>query len=315
VLVGAFVVNLVVTLVAWMNTPWSAGSVFLWRMLEIVQLTVTESAGFLNLASEGGASAAGGSPSLLAQLVPYIEWFGFSLLLLATVIGGLVMLRRDEPTDLALTYLLSAGVMFVVVFGLSLFGIRSLLPGRWYAFMYAPMAIIGAVGLYYVSRNASRAMILSVFVLLAFGYPTTMVVAEKATIDSPAFDDQYPRFSYIETEIAAVETVSTIRPPATEEVIRTDHPYRTVYRRYGGYTGRIAEIEDGAPADSSATAYREYQSTGPTVLYEGSDPPVSRPSNIYSSSAVVCPPTRNHVYGNDDVTLCTSSSVTMEVEE
>lgn len=311
-LAGVFGVNLVVTIVSWINTPWSAGSVFLWRMLEIVRVTVTESAGFLDLASEGGGGAAGGSAGLVAQLVPYVEWFGFALLLLATVIGGLVMLRRDEPTDLALTYLLTAGVMFVVVFGLTLFGIRSLLPGRWIAFMYAPMAVIGAVGLFYVSRNASRGIILAVFVVLAFGYPTTMVVAEKATIDSPAFDDQYPRFSYTETEIAAVETVSTIRPPATEAVIRTDHPYRTVFRRYGGYTGRIAEIENGEPADSSATVYREYQSLGPAILYEGSDQPVTIRSNTYSSPGVICPAHRNHVYGNEDVTLCTSSPVTAE---
>jgi len=315
-LVAAFLVTLVVTLVSWAITPWSGDSIFLWRMLEFLRLTLFESAGFLNFADENVArEAAGQTTGIVAQLIPYIEWFGFALLLMITVLGGLVMLRKDEPTDLALTYLLTAGTMFVAVFGLSLFGIRSLLPGRWVAFMYAPMAIIGAIGLFFISQNASRPMILVVFVVLAFGYPTTMVVGEKATLDNPAFEGEYPRFSYTETEIAAVDTVTTIRSPdQTSGAIRSDHPYRTVYERYGGFNAEIAEIREGggAPADSSPTVYRDYQLAAPTVIYERGDPPVTHRSNTYQYAGDVCPPGRNHVYANEDVRLCTASSVTGE---
>ncbi|QLD88685.1 glycosyltransferase family 39 protein [Natronomonas salina] len=313
-LVGTFGISVVVTLVTWAVTPWSGGSIFLWRMLDFLWMTLTESAGFLNLAGGSGgtpeAGRAGQTTGLIAELIPYIEEFGFALLLLITVLGGLVMLRKDEPTDIAMTYILTAGVMFVIVFGLTLFGIRTLLPGRWNAFMYAPMAIIGAVGLYYISQNASRKVILAVFVLLAFGYPTTMVITEKATLDSPAFDDEYPRLSYSEAEIAAVETAAVIHPPGTTEEIRTDHPYQTIYDRYGGFNSEPAVLNEQGPINDAPTVYRDYQRTAPAVVQEEGDPPTNRRTNSFSGPSQICPETRNHVYGNSDVKICTASPVT-----
>ena len=313
-LVGTFGINVIVTLVTWAVTPWSGGSIFLWRMLDFLWMTLTESAGFLNLAggdaSQEAAGPAGQTTGLIAELIPYIEEFGFALLLLITVLGGLVMLRKDEPTDIAMTYILTAGTMFVVVFGLSLFGIRTLLPGRWNAFMYAPMAIIGAVGLYYISQNASRRVILGVFVLLAFGYPTTMVVAEKATLDSPAFDDEYPRYAYTESEIAAVETAAAIHPPETTEEIRSDHPYQTIYERYGGFTSETAVLNEDGPTSEFPTVYRDYQRTAPTLVLEDGEPQVQRRTNTFAGPSKICPDNRNHVYGNSDVKICTASPVT-----
>jgi len=47
------------------------------------------------------------------------------------------------------TLLLAAAFMLVFVFvlGLPMFGIRNFIPTRWFAFLYAPMAILGAIGL------------------------------------------------------------------------------------------------------------------------------------------------------------------------
>jgi hypothetical protein len=176
--------------------------------------------------------------------------------------------------------------------------------------MYAPMAIIGAVGLYYVSQNASRRVILGIFVLLAFGYPTTMVVAEKATLDSPAFDDEYPRYAHTSTEIAAVDTVSEIHSPATTEVLRTDHPYKAVWERYGGYRTQTVVVGDDGPTTSAPTVARDYQATAPAIVRQSGEPPIDRRSNAFAGTASICPDDRNHVYGNTDVTVCTATPVT-----
>lgn len=306
-IIGTFLVTLSVTVFSWVNTPWFGEETFLWQMLTTLEATFFGEAGFLNLAGEAGG---GGSEStgLLAALVPFIEWFGFALLLLAAVVGGLAMLRMKNPGELTSTYILTATTMFVIVFGFSLFGIRAILPGRWIGFMYALFAILGAVGLFYLSQNASRRVVLVVLLVVAVGYPTTMVIAEKATIDSPAFEDEYPRFSYTESEIAAVHTISEVHPPEVNSIVDSDHPYRTLYMRVGGYTGRIAELDEAGSTSPRPVVARHYQGQGPAIFHEAGEPTRSVDSRTVASDRV-CSPHRNHVYASDTVQLCTTPGV------
>lgn len=297
---GVFLVTLVVTVASWAVTPWSGGSVFLWRMLSILRETVLTQAGFLNLA--GGGSAAAASSGLVSQLVPFVELTGFAILLAAAVVGGLWMLRWDRTTAGSYTHILAAGTMFVIVFGLSLFGVRALLPGRWIAFMYAPLAVMAATGLYYVARNAPRGAVLAIFVVLAVGYPATMVVAEKATLDSPAFEEEYPRFAYTEPEINAVASISEVHPASVGETIYSDHPYQTIFEPLGGYDARTVEIGDAGTVSPGPVVYREYQATAPVSF--------DRPEGASGvapalDESTVCQPGRNVVYANEEVRLCT----------
>ena len=310
-LVGVSVSTLVVTLISWTLTTWTLDQPFLFRMIGVLRRTIASEAGFLNLAGGGGGGASGGAASsgLLADLIPFIEWFGFALLFSAAVVGGLAMLRADQPTSISATYILSAAAMFVVVFGLSLFGVRAILPGRWMAFMYALLAVMGAVGLAHLSGRASKRVLLAVFVVLAVSYPMSMVVAQKATLDSPAFDETYPRYSYTESEIAAVETISTVYTPDGAADIDSDHPYHTLFERLGGYTGQVVELGETGPANSWPVIRREYQTTGPASVEIDGDPVQSVQAPTVDADRV-CPPSRNQVYTNDEVTMCTVSSVT-----
>lgn len=306
---GVFLVTLVTTIASWAVTPFSGGEAFLWRELAVVRTAILENAGFLDLASESADAAAvlGGPPrdGLLSTLLPYVELFGFALLLMAAVVGGLYLLRWEGSPDLTGTYVLMGSGLFVVTFGLSLFGIRALLPGRWLAFLYVPMALLGAFGAFHVSRGGSRRVVLVVFVLLAAGYPTTMVVAEKATLENPAFEDHYNRFAYTEPEIAAVESISEVNPPAAGQTIATDHPYYTLFDRAGGFGDDAVTLDIGAdgPESANATVYRDYQSSGPATFRraEGSQA-TGLPANV---EATVCPPGWNVGYANDQVKLCT----------
>ena len=308
---GVFVVTLGVTLWSWAVTPFGGGTSFLWNRIQVVQLAVQD-AGFLALTSTrapgGAAGQAAGTESVLGGLVPFIDVTGFSLLLAASVLGGLAMLRWSRPSDAALTHVATAAVVFVVVFGLSLFGIRALLPGRWIAFMYVPFAVMAAAGLYHLSRKASRPTVLAVALVLVLGYPTTMVVAEKATLDSPAFEETYPRYAYTEPEIAAMYAIATIRPPAVAEGIRTDHPYRTIFESPGGFDARVLVMSGGTAQASTAVVYRDYQSTGPVTFHRPGGGPFAGFTGNFGPESV-CPPGRNHVYANDQVRLCTPSSV------
>ena len=312
-IVGTFVSTLVVTIVSWMYTPWYADDPFLWQMLDTLQGTLFGEAGFLNLAGGGGdgngAVVAAESGGLVAEAVPFIEWFGFALLLLAAVVGGLAMLRTDEPPEVTVTYIFASATMFVVIFGFSLFGIRDILPGRWLGFMYALFAIMGALGLYYLAENASRRVILVVFIIIALGYPTTMVVAEKATMDSPAFESEYPRVSFTDSEIAAVETIRDVYPPNADRRVFTDHPYQSVFGRYGGYPSRVVELDESGLTIPNPVVTRDYQTQGATLFYEAGEPQRSISSRTVSPERV-CAPQRNQVYSNGDVRMCTSPATT-----
>lgn len=310
-IVGTFIVTLVVTIVSWSVTPWYSDEPFLAQMVATLEETVASEAGFLNLAGGGGGTgAAGGAESVgvFADFVPFVEWFGFALLLAVAVVGGLAMLRMENVPSLTGTYVLSATAMFVIIFGFSLFGVRAILPGRWIAFMYALLAIMGAIGLFHLSGRASKRVMLAVIVVLAIGYPTSMVVAEKATLDSPAIGNENPRYSYTESEIAAVGTISSIYTPEAASV-DSDHPYHTLYGRLGGYTARTAEFDAAGSTDPRPVIARNYQTSGPAVFNEDGDPPRSVLAPTVAPDRV-CSPDRNRVYTNDEVTMCTTSPVT-----
>lgn len=306
---GVFVLALVTTITSWALTPFSGGS-FLGRELVFISEAIAEDAGFLNLVGSGGVAdsgltAAGETSGLFGAAVPYVELIGFTLLLLASVLGGLYILYRDGPSDIMATYLLSGGLMFVFTFGLSLFGIRALFPGRWVAFLYVMMALIGAAGLYYLSGIASRRVVFALFVVVALGYPTTMVVAEKATLDDPAFADEHARFSFTEAELAAVETIRESEQPNAEATIATDQPYVSLFRRVGGYGygASVLELGPNGPVDTDAAVYRTYQSTGPVGFERAASAPgFELGTNVEES---VCPTGWNSAYANREVKYCT----------
>jgi hypothetical protein len=307
-LAGAFLLTLTVTVAVWAVTPWTGERTFLWGILDNITETIGQ-AGFLNLAGDGAAVGGAGSAGLFAQVQPYVELFGFSLLLTVAVLGGLAMLEWRESIGATLTLIVAAAVMFVVVFGFSLFGYRTFLPGRWVAFLYAPMVVLGAAGLYHASRHAATGVFLALVVVLTLGYPTTMAVAEKATLDSPAFDEEYPRFAYTEAEIAAVESMGQIRPASVEASIRSDHPYYTTFEPLGGYEADDFVVGTDGPVESHSVVFREYQ-TGSPVAFGIAENVTNADAVLPITEATVCPARRDAVYANDDVRVCTATEVT-----
>jgi hypothetical protein len=311
VLALVFVGNVVVTIVTWANTPFTGPEPFLWNRIDVISSAFSE-AGFLDLAGgSGGGSTATASQTLLETLIPYLDVLGFTLMLFATVVGGLAMLGWNEFSDMAYTHILAMGTMFVGVFGLSIFGIRVFLPGRWMVFLYVPMVVIASVGLYYFYQRGSRRVILAVFVLFALAYPGAMMIADGATKDSPAFPDHQVRYAYNQEEIGAVETISAIRPASVAAPLTSDHPYWTFFEGYGSYEGSTLAVNESGPATSAAVVSREYQLRGPASFAVPGTNRTARHSRPLGPSTI-CTTDRNVVYANDDVQLCLASAVGTE---
>ncbi|WP_121742551.1 hypothetical protein [Natronorubrum halophilum] len=314
-LVGLFVFVVGLTIFVWSLTPYRQQS-FLATVLSFFTETLEESAGFLNLAggtSEEASGAAEAAPTLLEQIIPYVDNLGFLFLLAATFAGCLYVVHRRRAEQSVFTLLLAAAFMLVFVLGLPMFGIRNFIPTRWFAFLFAPMAILGAIGIRTMVRGLEPRIVVSVLLVFVLIYPGAMIFAAESNTDNPVFNDHHEQLAYNEAELAAVDRIgeltgspngSEIRP---DQRFHTDHPYQTVIWRTGAYprsgTG-IAEVPDGGAADHNYTVYRSTQSTGATYFNDADGN--GRIKQI--SQDRLCSPDQATIYTNGDVTICADSS-------
>ncbi|WP_135364462.1 hypothetical protein [Halosimplex halophilum] len=301
----AFAFHLLFTGGIWMATPWG-GEPFLTRMVGLVALTLRTSAGFLNLAgSEGaGVAVAGSAPAseLMRRVATYLDAVGFLVLLFAAVLGGLALVRRHRSPQAAHTLVVAIGAMLFFSLGLPLFGIRTFLPGRWFAFAYALMAVVGAVGLRYLGTRFSGRVAAAGLVVLLLVFPFAMVAGEKATLDDPTFDEQWPKYAYSESEIVAMHSIGETTPASVDAVF-TDHPWRTAFKSSGAHFSDTINLTrvDGTDPPYDRVVYRDYQSTGAPQFTAAGGAVVTRQVDRDQ----ICPVGSNQVYENQDAELCT----------
>ena len=314
-MIGLVVFNSGLTIFMWALTPFRQDT-FLATVLTWFHETLVEGTGFLNLARPGdtdadtnGEAAAAAGPTLLDQFIQYVDVVGFLLLLGFTFAGCLYVVHRDRSQQSVLTLLLATAVMLIFVMGMPIIGIRNFVPTRWYAFLYAPMAILTVIGLRYFAHRLDGATVLVCLLLLALVYPTGMLLAAPSTADNPAFLTHHERLAYDESELAAVSTIETmtggpsgsdLRP---DQVLYTDHPYHTVFSRTSAHHAAPATIMSGQPVEHDVTVYRTAQSTDATFFRDGAG--LGQLHNIESDR--LCRDNQAVLYSNGDVTMCTAS--------
>ncbi|MFW6003488.1 MAG: glycosyltransferase family 39 protein, partial [Halanaeroarchaeum sp.] len=309
---GVFVLTLVVTVVSWLNTPFGDESIFLYNRIELLVVSAAD-IGFLQLAADHTIPTSMDLPvtQSTSPIGILADVAGFTVLFGIAAVGGLTSLDWDRPPGATYLLLVTTGLLFVAVFGMQFIGFRILIPGRWTVFLYAFMAILGAVGVATLYDRSPRGVIIATVVVLSVVYPASMVVAEKSTIDSPAFEGTFTKYAYTESEISAVETIGSIHPPSVEDDVRTDHPYFTIYESPGGYDARTLAVNESGPVESTPILSRGYQSEGRVTFTVGTEEPRSSASGSYPTD-FVCQSDWNQVYVNDEVTMC--SPVDDEVE-
>jgi hypothetical protein len=307
-LAGLVVFHVGLTTFTWSLTPYK-GETFLETVVSYLYVNLFE-AGFLRGVGGGTAAAAAssggplgpGSP-LLAEVATYLSTGGFLLLIFAGVVGCLVALDRTAASQTTLTFLVAIVAMLFVVLGLPLFGIENFVPGRWIAYLYALLAVVGAVGLRYLVPRLPVPVVVAVLLVFVLVYPNVMIMSNDGAMDSPVFPSQHERLSYTERELAAVETVGEVTPPAaTDGPLHTDHPYGTVFERTRAHPAEILPHRGGDPVTRETTVYREYQSDGGSYFV---DPETGAGTILNVPKESVCPPMSNYVYANGDVTVCT----------
>jgi hypothetical protein len=287
----------------WSLTPYN-GDTFLATTFSFFRVTLEESAGLGDLAGERSAAAAT-APTLLEQVLQYIDAAMFLLVFLFAVVGCFYVLRRRNISHASVMCGASIVVMLVFIFGFPMFGIRTFIPQRWYAFLTAPMALLGAVGLAYLARRLTTPVILVVLLVFALAFPMVAFAATEGTIDNPRFEGTQTKYSYNAAELNAVETIGEIRPVAEEEgeTYNTDHPYNTVFSRAGPGPAVAANISEEGLRNTETVIYRDYQRTGAEYFVNEDGASVTPEM----SRSELCGAERHYAYDNGEVTMCTAT--------
>ncbi|MHC3436841.1 hypothetical protein ACYJ1Y_01800 [Natrialbaceae archaeon A-gly3] len=317
-LIGLLVFNFGLTIFVWSLTPYRQQS-FLATVLSFFGQTLEESAGFLNIASASAEDAPdeapeAAAPSLLEQIVPYVDAAGFLLLLGLTFAGCLYVVHRRRAEQSVFTLLLAAAFMLVFVLGLPMFGIRNFIPTRWFAFLYASMAILGAIGLRILARDLDPRVVVACLLAVALVYPGAMVLAVESNSENPVFTEQHERLAYDESELVAAASIGELTGSPSGGEIRpdqrlyTDHPYQTLLSRTGAYPSTTTgTVPDDGVAEHDYAVYRTTQSADTTYFRD--EHGQAQLTSI--SPDQLCRPDQATVYTNGDVTLCTPSPATV----
>lgn len=295
-LTGLLTFDLGLITFTWSLTPYQ-GDTFLETILSYLRESLTGAG--LGAGVTSSAPGGGGGPSLLQTVIAYIDASVLLLLLFASIAGSLFVLHRHRLSHATLTAVVAIVAMLVFIFGLPLFGVETFLPGRWYAFVTVPMAVIGALGIGYFARELDASLAVLVLFLFAVSFPAVSVLSSDATIDSRPFGSLQTRYSYTEAELAAVDTIGQTTTYGEEQVIATDHPYHTVFERTEAYPGAILVVDNGTVQPAEQAVYRDYQATGGPFAQS----PAGAPLRPALSRQNVCGG-KDFVYSNGQVTYC-----------
>lgn len=255
--------------------------------------------------------------TLMDTLIEYLDVLGFLLVLALTIVGCYYIIRQENISHAMFTNVVATVIMLVFVFGFPILGVRTFVPGRWFPFVAAPMAVVAAIGLSYLVNNTSPSVVVIVLLVFVVAFPAASFLASDSTQESPPFSDTQTRYSYTEAELAAVDSISTYSENP-ETVWMTDHPYDTVFQRTeahesmattsfrnGSVQGWVGENAAGNKTmnESNAVVYREYQQDGPAKLefYHDGASTAYEPSVTFEQT---CGENMNIIYSNDQVKIC-----------
>jgi hypothetical protein len=263
---GYFAFNLGLLTLTWSLTPYY-GEPFLRTALGFLLDAVADGGGLSSVGSAASKVPSTVPPTLLQELALKFDVAGFLLFFFGTTVGCLYALRKGRATQAALTLVTAVVVMAAFTLLPPLAGVGTFLSGRWFAFLYAVMAVVTAVGLDYLRRGVPPAVLLVVLLLFVAAFPTVMVASPKGTVDSPVVDDYRPKYSFEDQELAAMETVREYGNPEADR-IATDIPYAILLNEKDESKFVVMSFNNtsrpGVQADeirNDRMLYRGYQST------------------------------------------------------
>jgi len=183
----------------WMYTQYAPGRLFLEQLIYTFQGAVGIDAEF--------AGDTGATPINISIFEFTLTRLGYSMLLGGGIIGACTWLSVKERNEHRITLISVVVLLLMLVYSFSVFGLRAILPARWYLFLYVPLSIVFAQGLVNVTRiirnNKARVGVgILVMTILSF----LMLAYTAANAESELFTEKIShRGTFTESEFAALE--------------------------------------------------------------------------------------------------------------
>lgn len=204
---GISLLTLIALLQQWFVTTYSKdGKSFFDQIVSLLYIYITGYADFLNR-PETLSTFAATMPSFLER---FADTFGFSLFLFFGIIGSLYCLSEKYRSRELFSFIFVIAVLFGITYSFPLFGIRNIIPSRWFAFEYFFLSILAGFSIiklttYFKSRKFIFIFVAVIFISTAF----FMSASTISNLDSPLWlkNDTFST-TYTLREVRGAETLS-----------------------------------------------------------------------------------------------------------
>ncbi|RSD35206.1 MAG: Uncharacterized protein CI953_311 [Methanohalophilus sp.] len=207
---GLFLISVVALLQHWFIALYSrGGKPFFDQIVSTLHYYVTGFADFLNRPEAT-------SEFVASTIPPFIERFadtlGLSLYLFFAIIGSLLALSYKYRHQIKFNYIFVMLTLFAITFAFPLFGIRNIIPSRWFAFEYFFVGMFAAFAIIHLSHVTNKIVLKKIFVITIFCIMAFFMSAStfsNSNVDSPLWlEDSTISTTYNTAEIRGAETMA-----------------------------------------------------------------------------------------------------------
>ncbi|CEG13779.1 membrane hypothetical protein [groundwater metagenome] len=162
------------------------------------------------------------------------------------MVGTYIWLRSKDGFKMPLC--ITMVFMFAVVYGFPMFKVQSMLPERWWAFIYITTCLVFAYALFKLANLINKKFRMPIVISIIFLTCLLMVTSSHSNKDNPIF---YPKSTvgsaYKSSELNGMETI--------HQIFNKDHPQQYIIPRFYGQT-TIYQIFNGT-----------YSALSPNILF------------------------------------------------
>lgn len=242
----------------------------------------------------------------IVELPPFIEriadTFGLTLLIFLSIIGCLLWLSLRYRSNMNISMIFCTIIILGITFGFPLFGIRNIIPSRWFVFVYFFLSIMAAFAIVNILGQFERPNSAKVFaVVVFFSFAIFMPTCTIANQDSSLWlTESTISKAYTIQEIKGAETLS-----GYSNDLFSDSRYGTsILGVFLGLEDVIFQSEDEILASNGRVfIWREYMQTRPIEVdmdLAGYYKKISAPK-ILGDTTLDKLDFHNKIYENDDL--------------
>ena len=253
-LMGMFVVGM---LAYWIYAGYTEGGSFFDIIAKTLYRSLTTEAAFLARAP------------VAPGLDPALNISGFLILVLFGILGCLLWLTQRQEGRTKVSFIATLIVLFAITFLFPLFGLKNILPGRWYPFIYLVLSVAAATAILTVIYRIGFSKLGNIIlVCIVFAFSFFMITNDNSNMDSPIYASEFnSRLVYTNSEMLVGEWVTE----AYDGKIITDAQYGDcVIRVYFSRPYSVSfEMLDEEQLNSGLVIWRDVMADRPIRVPSG----------------------------------------------